>query len=69
MWVCVGVCVRACVRVWSKVPESEAWSLLQNVVASASPARTGRADASAVVVVEVLLYVHRSRRFIRDGSP
>ena len=22
-----------------------------------------------VVVVEVLLYVHRNRRFIRDGSP
>ena len=69
MCVCLCACVRACVRVWSKVPESEAWGLLQNVVASASPARTGRADASAVVAVEVLLCVHRSRRFIRDGSP
>ena len=25
-------------------------------------------DEAVVVVVEVLLYVHRNRRFIRDGS-
>ena len=26
-------------------------------------------DLVTLVVVEVLLYVHRNRRFIRDGSP
>ena len=29
----------------------------------------GMSDTLVVVVVEVLLYVHRNRRLIRDGGP
>ena len=31
--------------------------------------RVGVYDVTYTVMVEVLLYVHRNRRFIRDGSP
>ena len=61
------------VSLLSALPVSTALSSLASVHTHPSCFRTALSSLAGVhwkeQLVEVLLYVHRSRRFIRDGSP